>query len=352
MGFTRNVVVGVWLGHPDDVNTQGDAVQHAAPLWNRVMTEALAVVGQPQPFQTTDIINAAICATTGTQAFAGCPAQRTELFNVRQPAPPPEEGPVVQIPVDTWTGLRADPTFCNDSIETRTFVNINDNAALGWLTSTAEGQRTAAIMGLPPNPQPPPAAACDVNTTRPNVRITQPVDGATVQGTVSVIGFATGTDLASYQIELIPANNPGNIFIVAGPFTNQVPTEGPLAQFNTAQFPSGQPYILRLNARSTAGGSILRDTRIIINNPTPTPAPTLTPALVVTNTTVPFPTQQVLPPGPAFPQTPVPGPSFGQTPVPGPSFQEQPPPLLATPLPGVSGEAQGAATPTIFIPSS
>lgn len=342
LGFTRGVVVGVWLGHPDDVNTQGDAVLHAAPVWNRVMREALAVVGQPQPFQTTDIISAAICTTTGTQTFAGCPAQRTELFNVRQPAPPPERGPVVQVSVDTWTGLRADPTFCNDSVETRTFVNINDNAALGWLNS-AEGRQTAALLGLPANPQPPPAAACDVNTTRPNVRITQPVDGQSVEGTINVVGFATGTDLAGYQLELIPASNPGSIFIVAGPFTNQVPTEGSLGQFNTAQFPSGQQYTLRLNARSTAGGFILRDTRIIINNPTPTPAPTATqPPIAATNTTLPFPTQaQVLPSGPLF----------GETPTTGPSFQEQPPPLLATPIPGEM-QGQGAPTPTIFIPSS
>lgn len=341
LGFARNIAVGVWLGHPDDVNTQGDAVAHAAPVWNRVMREALAAVGQPQPFQTTDIISAAICTTTGTLTFAGCPAQRTELFNVRQPAPPPERGPVVQVSVDTWTGLRADPTFCNDSVETRTFVNISDNAALGWLR-TPEGQQTAALLGLPPNPQPPPTAACDVNTTRPNVRITQPVDNQTVEGTVSVIGFATGTDLASYQLELIPASSPGQIFIVAGPFTNQVPTESVLAQFNTAQFPSGQQYTLRLNARSTVGGFILRDTRIIINNPTPTPPPTATqPPVAATNTTLPFltPTLQALPP--------IAGPSFGETPITGPSFQEQPPPLLATPLPGAG--AQGAPTPTIFI---
>jgi hypothetical protein len=252
--------------------------------------------------------------------------------------------------VDTWTGLRFDQTYCNDSFEDRTFVNISDNAALGWLRSP-EGQPTAAQLGLPPNPQPPPTAACDVNTVRPNVRITQPADGQTVEGAINIIGFATGTDLASYQIELIPAANPGQIFIVAGPFTNQVPTEGVLAQFNTAQFPSGQQYTLRLNARSTAGGFILRDTRIIINNPTPTPAPTSTPTIpAVTNTTVPFPTLTAIPPGQVLP----PGPSFGETPIPGPSFQEQPPPLLTTPLPGANGgfQGQGGPTPTIFIPGS
>lgn len=344
MGFSRNLVVGVWLGHPDDVNTQGDAATHAAPLWNRVMTAALSVVGQPQPFQTGDIINTTICTTTGTQTFAGCPAQRTELFNVRQPPPPPEEGPAVQIAIDTWTGLRADPTYCNDSVEVRTFANINDNAALGWLR-TAEGLPIAAQLGLGPNPQPAPTAACDVNTVRPNVRITQPVEGTTVEGQVNVIGFATGADLANYQLELIPANNPANIFIVAGPFTNQVPTEGILGQFSSTPFPAGQ-YTLRLNARSTRGGFILRDTRIFIANPTPTPAPTATPlSPLVTDTTVPF-----------FPTATaqfLPGPSFGDTPPPGPSFQEQPPPLLTTPLPsGANGGFQGVPTPTIFIPGS
>ena len=90
MGFTRNAVVGVWLGTSDNsptFNTSG--YRSAAPIWNDVMATATNW-HPPVPFENPGgVVAREICRTTGTLNYNECPEPTTDLFLHEQYPPPP-----------------------------------------------------------------------------------------------------------------------------------------------------------------------------------------------------------------------------------------------------------------------
>lgn len=301
MGFSRNVVVGVWMGRVDTAATVANSREAALPVWTTVMQAALDG-SNPVPFnsppsnvvQPGSIQNLVICAPTGTLPGADCTQQRNEFFAITNPPPPPEQGPVVAALVDSWTQLIANE-FCPDNVVQEQFVDLHpdDPYAINWL-NTAAGRPTANRMGLPQNVRPMPASACELNTDLPVARITSPAEGTSVMGTVSILGVASANNFDSYQLEYAPVGS--NTFtIFAGPVRNQQPNQNStLGEWNTNTVTNGQ-YVIRLTMFSTSGGFIRRDVTVNVLNPTPTPMPTPTtapqPTIVLpTTTTLPFPT--------------------------------------------------------------
>ncbi len=304
MGFTRNLVVGVWLGRPDNQPTfvQGGGYRNVAPLWNQVMTAALRTSPPPQPFTNPGgVVEIQICAATGTLPPPGCRSLRTELFLQTQPPAGADQAFVQEVEIDTWTGLRANQ-FCPDNKIAATFVNITDAAALQWLNSPA-GAAVAQQLGIPAGAvQPIPPAACDTTTEIPIARIVSPVEGQAVSGIVQITGSASATTFNRYQLEVASAASPNTFTIVSGPSTTPQPS-GQLGTWNTTTLPNGG-YILRLAMFANNGGYLYRTVQVAVNNVQPTPTPTLPPAILPT---VPlFPTEP-----PIFPTAPV-----GFTPLP------------------------------------
>ena len=304
MGFSRNTVVGVWLGRPDNNPTQAASLQTAAPIFNTVMRAALEGRQRPGQFGAPgntvpagSVVTQVICNTTGALPDDRCTERRNELFASDHPPAPAEQGAVVNIQVDTWTGLRANQ-FCQDNIQVGTFVNLfpADPWALQWLGG--EGRQVAQRMGLPIPPQSPPATACDVNTLLPTARIVNPAEGTTVTENVQITGAVSAQNFDRYQIEIAPVNT--NTFnIIAGPFQAQQPTLGSvLAEWDSRGVNNGQ-YILRLSMFATAasgGGFLNRDTQIIVQNIPPTPTATPTQVFIPpTQTTIPFPEATTVP---------------------------------------------------------
>ena len=81
MGFTPNLVVGVWVGNADNtpmIDVTG--VSGAAPIWNSFMREVLN--GQPELDFTEPpgMVRREICTMSGLLATPECPRQRTELY--------------------------------------------------------------------------------------------------------------------------------------------------------------------------------------------------------------------------------------------------------------------------------
>lgn len=290
MGFSRNAVVGVWLGRPDNAPTRGGSLEHAAPVWNATMRAILATMTAPEPFGNPgNIFQDDICVVTGAKPGDNCPGIRSELFIVSQPPPPADQGVVISIPIDTWTGLRANES-CTENVEVRTFANISDPFAVQWL-GTAAGQPIARQLGLPIPPVSPPSGACDINTVRPVARISSPVSGEVVQGVVPITGAVSAPqNFARYQIDVLSVNNPNAVIATIGPFNNQVPNQAELAQWDTRQVPNGG-YIIRLSVFGTAqsgGGYLYRPVQVTVQNILPTATPVILP-------TVPLPTATTIP---------------------------------------------------------
>lgn len=305
VGFTRNAVVGVWLGRPDDGQTfvQGGGYAVVAPLWNEVMSATLRTMPAPQPFTNPGgVVEVQICPLTGTQPTPNCPSLRNELFLGNQPPPSADQAFVRQVAIDTWTGLQANQ-YCPDNRLTGVFVSVDDPTAVAWL-NTAPGQaylRQLGVTGGTVEAVPP--AACDLNTEIPIARITAPADGQTVTDIVQVTGSASATAFNRYQLEVGPAGT--NTFtIVSGPSTTPQ-TSGVLGTWDTTRFPNGQ-YTLRLAMFASNGGYLYRTINVNVANVAPTAVPTqvVVPTQpVVIPPTIPFeqitplPFEQIAPPG-------------------------------------------------------
>ena len=286
MGFTSNMVVGVWIGRVDNGPTNNTSGLAAAPIWNAVMTAALQGTNV-EPFNPPQgIVQQQICTDTGTiyDPNASCTAVRSEYFMQSAPPPPAGQGFVVSVPVDTWTNLRANQ-FCSESVVTQTFINISDSSAVAWL-GTPQGAAWAASLGLPNPPRPAPTTECSTSTVLPQVRFTSPTNGQQLTGSVQFTGVATGPNFARWQIELAPASAPDNFQVIVPAITSQA--NGNLAIWDSTTVVNGA-YKLRLAAFSTDGGYRYHTIDIGINNIPPTPTlapPTLPPPTVI----IPIPT--------------------------------------------------------------
>ncbi len=290
MGFSSNVVVGVWLGRVDNAPTNNTSGLAAAPVWNAVMSAALQGLN-PQPFAPPPgIVQQQICSDTGTvyDPNVPCTVVRTDYFIQSELPPPASQGFVQTVPVDTWTGLRANQ-FCPDSVVTQTFVNINDPSAVAWL-NTPQGLSYAQSIRLPIPPKAAPTGECTTSTILPQVHFTGPANGQQLTGAVQFTGIVSGPNFDHYQIELSPATSPDAFQVIVQPIRSQA--NGNLATWDTTTVPNGA-YRLRLSAFATDGGYRYATIDIGVNNLIPTqPPPTLPPLVVPTSapgsTTIPF----------------------------------------------------------------
>ena len=302
MGFTRNLVVGVWIGTYDNAptfNTSGFLA--AAPVWNTVLEAALRgrqVTEFPNP---GGVVAREICRTTGTLTYDGCPQRTTDLFIQDKFPPSPDQGFVQNIAVDSWTGFRANE-FCSEYVTQQTFASISDPSAVEWLNNTAAGRAFAQAVGLPIPLKAAPTQACSQGQGLPSIRMSFPNANQEIQGSVTIAGQVQAPNFVSYTLAYSSAQQPEN-FILISTSTTQVQTNGsPLGTWETSQVSNGN-YTIRLTAQSTTGGLIVINTPVLVNNPLPTPVPTLVPTLApldssgagdafTAGTAIPFPNAQ------------------------------------------------------------
>lgn len=107
MGYTPDVVVGVWVGNADNtpmVNVTG--VSGAGPIWNEFMRAILK--GQPKREFTRPegIVEAEVCSASGMAPSPLCPSLRRELF-IAGTAPAQPDTMFQQFTLDSATGLPA-----------------------------------------------------------------------------------------------------------------------------------------------------------------------------------------------------------------------------------------------------
>lgn len=281
MGFTKNAVVGVWVGRVDNQETFGTSgYLTASPIWNRVMSEVLQVTAAPTAFtppQDGSVVLREVCSTTGALAdptgTVPCVGEvRQEYVLTNQPPPPATEGFVQQVNINTWTGLIAND-FCSNDTITQTVINIDDPTAIQWLQSSA-GAAFASQLGFANGIPVAPTGACDINVSLPQVAITNPAQGATVTTAIVPIEGTLGmlTNFASYNIQVASQAQPDTFQIVSENITTP-PVGTRLGEWDATNFQNGT-YIIRLSVNSTNGGYLHRTATINLAKPLPTPTPT------------------------------------------------------------------------------
>ncbi len=272
MGFTRDAVVGVWLGTSDNSPTFNTSGYHsAAPVWNAVMS-AVAELQPPLPFENPGgVVAREICKTTGTLHSPACPQPATELFLQEQYPPPPEAGFLQRAQVDSWSLLRANE-FCSGHVIERNFADIAEAEALDWLNNSEAGRAYADALDLPRPVQPPPQAACSPGAEAPLFNISSPNAGAVLRGIVEVRGQAQAPDFDRFELLYARAEAPTDFFPISASLVQMPQYGSSLGTWDTyaAQIPDGN-YILRLAAYSLTGGFINFDLPLRIDNSEYTP---------------------------------------------------------------------------------
>jgi 1A family penicillin-binding protein len=318
MGYTPQLVTGVWVGNSDNsemLNISG--ITGAAPIWNEFMRTALADQPALDFTPPPGVRQWEVCADTGTQPSVACPEKRTLWFAEDRPPLPPEKDLHQRIKLDKLTGKLATEFTPPDAIEEKDFIVYPE-----------QYRQWAEEHGIPQ----PPTEQSDVYTGEANVIIREPVDGEIVSGVITVVGSADAPAFASYELQYGVSHDPGAFSPpVSGPYGSPI-VENVLGQWDTSGLEDG-PHTLRLVVRDQAGAERETRVRVFVTHeapptpveatptwtpevPTPLPLPTDTPPVLPTDTPVvvlptPEPTWTLPPP----PETPTAAPPLEPSPT-------------------------------------
>ncbi len=141
VGYTPNLVVGVWVGNADNTPMLDvSGISGAGPIWNEFMREVL--LGQPEyDFPMPDgLVRAEVCAISGLLPTEDCPQRVWEWF-IEGTVPTEYDSLYQSFEIDTRTGLLADA-------ETPDMYRREEI----YLVLPPEARDWAARQGIPPPP--------------------------------------------------------------------------------------------------------------------------------------------------------------------------------------------------------
>lgn len=304
IGYTPYVVTAVWTGNTDNspIGTGQSGYRVASPIWNSFMSQYHASRQAIDFVRPAGIIEAEICADSGTRPGPDCTNRKLELFAADQP---PLEGSrdfIQKVPIDLWTLQQANGA-CTESVYEASFFTLlvsgRDNvaereraAAKVWLEQSAAGQSWADQRGLSVPLRLPPTQTCE-GQARPIVTISQPGTGQQIIDTVEVFGSANGPNFGGYTVEYGLGNDPGGWGLVQERQSNPVDA-GRLASWETSGIQQFGAITLRVviygpdNPYTPDNDPVSLEARTLLTllepTPTPTPTPTETPTATATPT--------------------------------------------------------------------
>ena len=129
VGYTPNLVVGVWVGNSDHEPMRNiTGLTGAAPIWHQFMRAAL-VGSPPVSFaQPEGMVQAEICARSGMLLTAACPFTRREWY-IASTVPTRADTLYHRVPVDAQTGLMVDAFTPSEQIRVVTALDLPPSAS-------------------------------------------------------------------------------------------------------------------------------------------------------------------------------------------------------------------------------
>lgn len=348
IGYSPHVVTAVWVGNTSNqpIGPGQSGYRLAAPIWNSYMSQFHADK-QPLDFiRPPGVIDAEICADSGTRPGPDCPARLIEQFAGDQPPLDSSQDFLQKVAVDLWTNLRANDK-CSEAVHEANFFqllvsgrpdvqNREQTNAQRWLEQTAAGQSWAGQRGLALPLTLPPEQACDDNTPRPKVVIDQPQNGDDVIERVEIRGTVQGPNFSGYQVEWGISHDPGGWGIIQERRPEQI-SDNLLAVWEVGENDYDGPITIRIlifgpdNPYTPEVDPVMQEARVLLGKQQPTPTPTMTPTETATATVTPTATTTTT--ATAVPtETPTAGVTPSATAVP-PTVTPTPEPLPVTDTP-------------------
>ena len=128
VGYTPNLVVGVWVGNADNSTMQDvTGISGAAPIWSSFMRRVL--LGQPELSfqQPPGIVRAEVCALSGLLPTPACTLRKNELF-IEGTVPTEYDNLYQTFTVDSEIGFLADDSTPPGRRIERSFVILPQEA--------------------------------------------------------------------------------------------------------------------------------------------------------------------------------------------------------------------------------
>ncbi len=318
VGFTPDVVVGVWIGNADYTpmqNTTG--LTGAAPIWSefiKIAAQQLTGGNYSAFVRPTGVLDRVICSVSGAEPSEWCPSQKTEVFAYDQMPAPKEEDLWKKVRIDTWTGLTAS-SACPDYVEDKFALNITDQSAVKWVLETEEGRNWTIANGFEQPIFFAPERECTVNDPRPLILFAGLNDWQTVTTSPLQIYalIKVPTAYKEYKLEYGVGDDPADweLLHLGGPQSDQPQF---LMDWDLSTVRTGG-VTLRIYLTSDHDTYAVRKLHLNLQVPTPTATPTVTPTLTPTPTRTPTITST-----PTVTNTPTPTPTPTETPTPTATF--------------------------------
>ncbi|MEZ4592567.1 MAG: PBP1A family penicillin-binding protein [Chloroflexota bacterium] len=303
IGYTPQVVTAVWVGNTNNepIGQSQSGTRVASPIWNSFMNQYLANK-QPVDFvRPSSVVDIEICSASGTRPGSDCTDRRIERFAEDQPPLPSEQDFIQAVQLDQWTGLRANE-FCAENVYQASFFTLlvsggeavearEETVAQNWLENTAAGQAWANARSIAVPLRLPPAQACDENTPRPQISITQPTAGSEMIDSVEIRGSVSAPGFGGYQVEYGFGNDPGGWGLVQERQDLSV-DNGLLANWDLSTLNYSGPLTIRVllfgpdNPTTPEEDRAIMQERVTVTllEPTPTATPTATATATPTET--------------------------------------------------------------------
>jgi membrane carboxypeptidase/penicillin-binding protein PbpC len=108
VGYTPNLVVGVWVGNADNTPMQDvTGISGAAPIWNEFTRAVIRNQSELNFTQPDGLVRVTVCALSGLLPTPECAATREELF-IDGTQPTEYDNLYQAFEIDTFTGQLAD----------------------------------------------------------------------------------------------------------------------------------------------------------------------------------------------------------------------------------------------------
>ncbi|MGQ9785832.1 MAG: penicillin-binding protein 1C, partial [Anaerolineae bacterium] len=251
IGYTPEVVVGVWVGNADNRPARGlSGLVGAAPIWHAIMERVLADIPVHDFVRPRGVVEVEICADSGTIPSPDCPQRRHELFAHDQLPLGPEHDIHQRLRVDTRANcVVLDNRLSGEGIEERYYQ-----------VYPPEGRAWALEHGIEQPPHP-----CTPIERLGAAEIHWPGDGQLVEGIVAIQGVALAANFSHYVVEYGVGWSPETFIPLGVPQTQPV-EGGVLTNWDTRPYPNG-PYTLRVVVFDRDGGRYEGRAMVVLNNP-------------------------------------------------------------------------------------
>ncbi len=293
MGYTPDLVVGVWVGNADYtpmINTTG--VEGAAPIWAEIMQAGINRYkgGNSTPFaRPSDVVDYTICSVSGAQPSEYCPTYKTEVFASDQPPLPKDQDLWLKTSIDSWTNLQASPACAEFTKEALT-INVEDESAIKWL-GTQPGRDWAKNHGFPDPLVIKPERECRLDDPRPIIHLIGVSDNAVINENPFVIaGVIDATaNFKQFKIHWGKGPDPTEWYpLTPNWITNPITSAAEILQWDLTDVDE-DVITLRVTLHSTINTEVQKKWVLRLDIPTPTPTQTPTPTMTPTVTPTPLP---------------------------------------------------------------